>query len=152
MSRTGELYRYDMVVSNPAEFMKQYGDRKMPPDTIVHSLLPEKVREVYAKSHFGFVLRDDVTVNNVACPTKLIEYICFGVLPVMKTTQIGDFVPYGMEYISVEDFEKGHIPSALEFTAKIRRNGEVLKKIQEEFTKGQKALLSFIEGGDEKCQ
>jgi len=146
ISKTGDKYRYDMVVNNPVLFRKEYGKRALPGEITVHALKPEEMGSAYVNSHFGFILRDDIAVNNVACPTKLIEYLCYGILPVMKTTQIGDFVRLGMEYITAEDLEQGNIPSMNEYLAKIRHNGKLIASFQDDFLKGKRELLRYIEG------
>ena len=71
----------------------------------------EDLPAYYARSDLGFVLRDDTTVNRVACPTKLIEYMQFGIVPVVKSPQVGDFPAYGFEYVALEEFIDGLIPS-----------------------------------------
>jgi hypothetical protein len=71
----------------------------------------------YAQAAMGFVLRDDSVVNAVACPTKLIEYLHFGVVPVVKLEQIGDFPLHDYQYIKVADLVQGRIPSLQEMEA-----------------------------------
>lgn len=71
---------------------------------ILDSVSPENLKDYYAIAHYGFILRDDIVVNNVACPTKLIEYMFYGIIPVVKSVKIGDFNDLGFEYICVEDF------------------------------------------------
>jgi hypothetical protein len=60
--------------------------------------------EAYLQADFGFVLRDPVAVNIVSCPTKLSEYLWFGVVPVVKTAAIGDFERLGYAYLTMSDF------------------------------------------------
>ena len=36
--------------------------------------------------------REEILVNAVACPTKLVEYMYWGVVPVVITPNIGDFM------------------------------------------------------------
>jgi len=71
------------------------------------SELPTK----YAQAAMGFVMRDDSIVNTVACPTKLVEYLHFGVVPVVKLERIGDFPLYGYQYIRADDLVQGYLPS-----------------------------------------
>jgi hypothetical protein len=66
--------------------------------------------EAYLKADFGFVLRDPVAVNTVSCPTKLSEYLWFGVLPVVKSPAIGDFERMGYAYLTMENFSAGLFP------------------------------------------
>jgi hypothetical protein len=62
-----------------------------------------ELSQLYLRSHLGFALRDDSLVNQVASPTKILEYICHGVIPVLKNSKIGDLENMGIRYI---DFEK----------------------------------------------
>ena len=70
----------------------------------VLSVQPSQLSEYYQKANYGFILRDDITVNNVACPTKLVEYLTYGIIPIVLSDKIGDFKELGYEYISVQDF------------------------------------------------
>ncbi|HTM65864.1 MAG TPA: hypothetical protein VL093_06075 [Flavipsychrobacter sp.] len=70
----------------------------------VLSVDPSELEHYYRKAHYGFVLRDDMVVNNVACPTKLVEYMHYGIIPIVKSERIGDFKKFGYEYISYKDF------------------------------------------------
>lgn len=72
---------------------------------IVKSLEPEELSQVYKSCHYGFVLRDDILVNTVACPTKLIEYLYYGITPIVLSDKIGDFKKYGYERISYTNLE-----------------------------------------------
>ena len=147
ISKTVDRYRFDIMVSDPVTFSKLYGDRPGLTEVQVRSVPPREVGLAYKKAHFGFVLRDDVTVNRVACPTKLVEYISYGVLPVMKTTRLGDFVSFGMEYLAAEDLLAGKIPSPEEFSRMIQKNTEVLSQLRKEFESGRQQLCAFIERG-----
>lgn len=50
----------------------------------------EKVREEMVNAKYGFCIREDTAVNNVATPTKLSSYVCNGVIPIF-TSAIKDF-------------------------------------------------------------
>lgn len=56
--------------------IKNYSVTSVPPDQMTEALRDVK---------FGFVLRDDIAVNNVATPTKLSSYLSAGVIPVYST-------------------------------------------------------------------
>lgn len=70
----------------------------------VDSVAPNELHKFYEKAHYGFILRDDITVNRVACPTKLVEYMFYGMIPIIKSKNIGDFDTMGYDYLSLEDF------------------------------------------------
>jgi len=118
----------------------------MPKEAIIHAVRPEEVIHEIRDCHFGILLRDDIAVNNVACPTKLIEYLSCGVLPVLKTSHIGDFERYGMNYIPLEDFRKGTIPGSEEYMRMIRENRALLSKFTEEFQNGRNELIQMTGG------
>ena len=93
------------------------------PDS-VRQMLPEAVRsqiiidhkthaeltEIYTKCHYGFILREDIVVNRVACPTKLVEYLAMGVVPIVDSANIGDFRTMGMRSITLEQLLRGDLP------------------------------------------
>jgi hypothetical protein len=70
---------------------------------IVDSVLPEELYKYYSIAHYGFLIRDDHILNKVACPTKMIEYLFYGITPIVKLKEIGDFFDY--ELIGIFDDE-----------------------------------------------
>ena len=76
--------------------MRHWGDREAPDDWEITTKTAEEMKEVYRHAQYGFVLRDDIVVNNVACPTKIIDYIKYDIIPIVKSPHIGDFE--GMEW------------------------------------------------------
>ena len=57
----------------------------------------------YARMDAGFVLRDGHLLNQVALPTKLLEYLAYGVVPIVLNPDIGDFLEFGYRYLTTED-------------------------------------------------
>jgi tetratricopeptide (TPR) repeat protein len=96
--------------------------------------------DIYAEADFGFVLRDDSPVNRVACPTKLTEYIQFGIIPIVKLAEIGDFAAEGYEYITAEEFAAGLIPGATQRSRMIERNKTVLARLRAQFVRSAQWL------------
>lgn len=76
------------------------GDKRI----ILDSVHPSELKFYYSISHYGFVLRDDCVVNRVANPTKLIEYLYYGLTPIVKLEEIGDFKAFGYNFISREAY------------------------------------------------
>lgn len=72
---------------------------------IIDSVDPSELDKYYRKAHYGYILRDDVNVNNVACPTKIIEYLAYGITCITKSNKIGDFEKMGFDYINVNQLE-----------------------------------------------
>jgi|DewCreStandDraft_5_1066085.scaffolds.fasta_scaffold26724_1 hypothetical protein len=73
------------------------------PRIFVLSLTPEEISGYYEIAHYGFILRDDHILNRVASPTKLFEYLSYGIIPIMESLNIGDFLQYDCEYLKVGD-------------------------------------------------
>lgn len=87
------------------EMMDKYGIKKYCIDYVLPSELPEAMKEV----KFGFVIREDTTVNRVSTPTKISTYMGNGIIPIYSNC-IRDFsqevrgYTYVLEYES-EEFE-----------------------------------------------
>ena len=96
--------------------------------------------DVYAEADFGFVLRDESSVNRVACPTKLTEYMQFGVIPIVKFVDIGDFAAEGYEYVTDEEFVVGLIPGSIQRRQMIERNKAVLARLRSQFARSAQQL------------
>ncbi|GAB3770528.1 hypothetical protein GCM10028796_37640 [Ramlibacter monticola] len=87
------------------------------------SVAPERVKDYYLSHTYGFVLRDETLVNLVACPTKLVEYLYWGVLPVVITPRIGDFDAASLRAVTLEQFLRGELPDAAA-AAEMRRHNQ----------------------------
>lgn len=72
---------------------------------LITSCAPSELRYYYQKAHYAFILRGDNVVNKVANPTKLVEYLYYGMTPIVLSPHIGDFLEYDYEYINVESFD-----------------------------------------------
>ena len=139
---------FHIYVSDPDEFMRHWGDREAPDDWEITTKTAEEMKEVYRHAQYGFVLRDDIVVNNVACPTKIIDYIKYDIIPIVKSPHIGDFERYGMEYLSLEDFLQNRFPSSERRMQMCRKNREIIGKILEEYKSGRDIVERIIL---EKC-
>lgn len=116
------------------------GDLDFFHEKLVESALEKRVRllrvpknEVYAyyaAADFGFVLRDNVIVNRVACPTKLVEYLSCGVIPVVIQPQIGDFADWRFSCLTVEQFLRGEIPVREELEQMRQNNRDILERMR----------------------
>lgn len=99
----------------------------------------------YYWADFGFVLRDDNLINQVACPTKLVEYLATGVIPVVLQPRIGDFDTYGYAYVLLDDFVSGRIPGANAREHMRQRNYDVLSVLRERAAVAQVELLALCD-------
>jgi hypothetical protein len=86
------------------------------------SVAPSDVKHFYLNHQFGFVLREADLVNAVACPTKLVEYLYWGVLPVVITPRIGDFDADSIRSVTLDQFLAGDLPDTYAAQAMRRHN------------------------------
>jgi hypothetical protein len=91
------------VATNQLDKFNTLYPKKTYPFCDVQEYNAENLLKLYASSSFGYVLRDDSIVNQVAFPTKLFEYISCGVIPVMKYKGLGGLDQYGLFSIGVEE-------------------------------------------------
>jgi hypothetical protein len=109
------------------------------------SVEPHKVSQEYKSAHFGFILRDDIIVNQVACPTKLIEYLESGLIPIVLQPEIGDFNQMGYNYILNENFVKGLIPEAALLKEMRESNYKIIETLQNEKMSAIQQLKRYFE-------
>lgn len=119
--------KYDILTGEPEIMQKHLETAGLDkePNINVFNVSPGELKHYYKRAHYGFVLRDDINVNRVACPTKLVEYLYYGIIPVVKTSKIGDFDDLGYEYINYDSL-------SAEITAKkSEKNHQLMKKLLE---------------------
>ncbi|SQD80125.1 glycosyltransferase family protein [Moritella yayanosii] len=81
-----QFFLYTFDVEEAKKMVKNIGVKNV---TISRSSL-EEIDYKISKCHYGFLVRDDNVVNNVATPTKLSTYLSVGTKPIM-TNVIHDF-------------------------------------------------------------
>ncbi|MGI6086274.1 MAG: glycosyltransferase [Acetivibrionales bacterium] len=145
IERVGDRCRYDIMVSEPEEYLRLNGKRRLPSGIKIHRVTPEEVFECYRDAYFGFILRDEHILNKVACPTKLIEYIRFGIIPILKSNQIGDFARYNLRYLPCEQFSRGKLPDAQTYLEMAKHNFELFKTFNADYLNGRDKLLALLE-------
>ena len=144
MEKTMDRCEYRIFVPKPPVFHELWGDRAALKNALVSSRTPEEMGREYRGCHYGFVLRDDIVVNNVACPTKIIEYIQYGIVPVLKTAKIGDFQQLGLQYITADDLLAGNLPNNEERDRIAASNLLVLEKLKSQHETGLSELMERI--------
>lgn len=118
--------------------------RSLPCQPIIRFCSKCHLPSTYYAADFGLVLRDNSVVNRVACPTKLMEYIYFGCVPVVRSPLIGDFQKLGYAYINEKDFAEGLIPDASTRDWMIKCNLDVVQQIEVKFQKGALDLQAIL--------
>ncbi|MEO0623210.1 MAG: hypothetical protein AAF183_13390 [Pseudomonadota bacterium] len=106
-----------------------------------------EVFATYPRCDFGVLLREEDVVNRVACPTKLIEYLRFGVIPVLRTPDVGDFARFGMQWVSDEQVRTGELPGPDERAVMAENNFEVFKRLTTASRAGLSRIAGAVGGG-----
>lgn len=118
-------YHFYILTGEPDKMQEKFKNFESTDRIKIFTLPPEKLASIYRISHYGFILRDDIDVNNVACPTKLIEYMNYGIVPIVLSDNIGDFKKYGYERILNTEIEKLKPYKSL-------KNKNIINQIKEE--------------------
>lgn len=145
MDETFEKYNFKMFVPDPQEFQNLWENRKASYNILIESKNPKDLYKEYENCDFGFALRDPGPVNYVACPTKIIEYLKFGIIPILKSEQIGDFVNLGMKYISYRDVEEGIQITEAQRQEMMECNYDVLNILMRLYLEGITELKGKVE-------
>jgi hypothetical protein len=74
----------------------------VPERLLVAHATTRELRNYYELANFGFILREDHILNRVANPTKLVEYLYFGMTPIVWLPEIGDFTDLGYEFVGLD--------------------------------------------------
>ncbi len=135
-----EKFKFFLLTAN-VKHMKEIAEKyNLYPNSRIHilSVEPEELCNYYEMSHYGFVLRDDHILNEVASPTKLLEYLIFGIIPIMKSTKIGDFIDYDIDFVNIDNLDIDFSPVKSEKNITVakmitKQNIEELKKLKEDF-------------------
>ena len=101
-----ERVKYTLLTGQVAEMKKRLLDSgvHLGDHIDVLTVSPTELPLYYQSAHYGFIMRDDMLINRVACPTKLVEYLIYGIIPIVKSSRIGDFEDIGYEYLRCTDF------------------------------------------------
>ncbi|HEY8381981.1 MAG TPA: hypothetical protein VIL09_07525 [Microvirga sp.] len=128
-------------------FARALAERGLAPDgdrLTLRSASHQEVLAACATADFGFLLRQDTVVNRVACPTKLIEYLAAGVIPVLDSPAVGDFVELGMAYVPLDDFIRNDLPSPVRRREMARTNLTVCRRLQAQSAEALQSLKRVL--------
>lgn len=93
------LTGYPDVVENVFKCYPKYKEIRY----VVRSVSPKELPLYYTISHYGYLLRDEHILNQVASPTKMVEYLYYGLMPIVKSEKVGDPYRMGYEYVDYRD-------------------------------------------------
>lgn len=102
------IYSFSLYVPHSAlTFLRTELEVRCMSQVVLASLTHRELLLAYQKAHLGFLLRDDILINRVAMPTKAIEYLEHGIVPIVLTPDIGDLMSYNYRYILVDNMVSG---------------------------------------------
>lgn len=81
-----QMYIYTSEQENAYKLIKRYNVKNIFVDYVSYEILNEKIQDF----KYGFLIRDDILVNQVATPTKMNGYLANGVIPIYSNI-IKDF-------------------------------------------------------------
>ena len=139
--------KYNITILTPAvdifkDKLKKYN---LEDKVTVKTVPASEIYKEYEKSHLGYILRDDIIVNKVACPTKLVEYLSCGIIPIVLQPSIGDFETLGYSYILNEDLINGKLPSIEKLEEMRRNNFKVIEELDKIQQQGKETLLKILQ-------
>lgn len=132
---------YSPDVQEIKKLLKQYEIDK---NVSIESLSQEELRIKYNEADFGFILREDNFVNRVACPTKLIEYMRNGIIPIVLQPEIGDFNQLGYKYLLNNDLLDGRLPNQQEISKMKAINYSIIEKLDTEIELAKNKLVELL--------
>lgn len=145
IKKTSNNYKYLICTPNVELFAKLITKENIEKYQIeICHVSYDKLLEIYSKCDYGILLRKDNIVNNVACPTKLIEYLTFGIIPIVDSEKIGDFKELGMKSIYYKELYSNPPRSSKEIEQMIQSNYRVYEKLRKIQICGKLQLIRSI--------
>lgn len=135
--------RFTFLVPQPEELKRRYRElhgEEFP--GLVTTARPDELGGWYARHAFGLVLRQDTLVNRVACPSKFVEYLLHGLVPIVESDDVGDFKALGVRTVGVAD----PLPDEGAWHEMVERNREALVAMDRTFREGAAALRDLVDG------
>jgi len=108
----------------------------------VLSVPKHEVYDYYCRSDLGYILRDNSIVNRAACPTKLVEYLACGVIPIVLQPEIGDFAGMGYSFITIDRLAGGNLPSGEELVSMRENNYRIVEEIRDSARAAMQQMLA----------
>lgn len=97
---------YTILTGDKEAFVQKIKMREIDSQYIsVETREPSELWKDYLRADYAFILRDDNIVNNVANPTKMVEYLFYGLVPIILSPNIGDYKDLGYEYLPLTKFD-----------------------------------------------
>ena len=143
----GDAVEFRFYSHEPEVIRRRIGELGLTCAPLVDCCSRDDLPAAYEAADLGLILRDDSPVNRVACPTKLAEYLCFGLIPVVRSPRLGDFQALGYAYVTEEEFRDGFLPDAASRRWMAEQNLHVVRRLAERFEAAASELRSRLSNG-----
>ena len=140
----GDAVEFRLFSHDHAVIRRRIAELGLTPPPLVDCCSKEDLPAVYEAADLGLILRDDSPVNRVACPTKLAEYLFFGLIPVVRSPRLGDFQELGYAFITEQEFRAGFIPDAASRRWMAEQNLHVVRQLADRFEVAARELQSRL--------
>lgn len=134
-------YKYVFLTPNP-DILRLKAARYEGIEAEFLSCPHNQVGKYYERAEFGFLLRDDNIINSVACPTKAIEYMAYGIIPVVLNMNIGDFSRLGASFVLLSEISEP--PGRADILAMQKKNFVCLDRLMSQYQVGVTALTEIL--------
>ena len=102
----------------------------------VNCVKPEEINEKLSTIKYGFIIRENISINNVATPTKFANYLSAGVIPIISSSiKFYDQIAKNSDYIISEENEEEIIKKVVNFESRKIYNKEVFENYFQIFNK-----------------
>ena len=144
LESTGDEIDFHFLSHEHLSIQRRIGDRGLPDPPVLMHCDKTELPAAYQRADFGLVLRDDSAVNRVSCPTKLVEYLLFGLIPVVRSPRLGDFHEMDFAYITEDEFRDGFVPDAATREWMAEHNLDIVRRLVERFRSGASRLREML--------
>lgn len=103
-----------------------------------------------SQAHFGLLLRQSSTVNKVASPTKLFDYLSNDLVPIVNKSELGDLAHYGFAVCYVDDVLKTGLPDERRRAEMVQENQAILRQLQNETEAAQQQISTIFQTASQK--
>ena len=143
LSRMCPDYKFTFLSGEP-DHIESLANTMGISDLSILSVPPDQVHSFYLTSTFGLLLRSPDQINSVACPTKLIEYMFWGAIPITIDGIVGDFNQSNMKSITYSDFASNALPSKNELSQMRCYNHRTILRLYRKYSKFGQQLSSIF--------
>lgn len=143
---TSSLFAYRFYSPDPASVKKMLKD-EICKEVIIDRKSRDELLALFPEAHYGFVLREDNIVNHVACPTKLVEYLAMGIVPIIDSENIGDFKTMGMQFVALDELLNNTLPNETRRTEMAKTNLSIYERLREIYKQGAGDIRTLLSSG-----